>query len=249
LTADPAAYKIAPPCRSRIPMIDDPPVLTIRRKFQRPEQSLLEAFAATPTGFLVDAMAGHGALDRRIKPLPGTPMRFVGSALPCSNGPADNLALCAAVSFCMPGDVLVAATDGFTGCSVVGDLLLGIAQNRGAVAFVTDGLIRDITDIQALAFPAFAAGVSPNSPARNGPGTVGLPVVCGGLPVAAGDIVVGDPDGVVIVPREQAAAVLTRLEAVRANEAKMLKAVRGGLREPGFVAAILTSDRVRYVDE
>src|SRR5262245_34508257 len=70
------------------PMIDDPPVLTIRRKFQRAERSLLEAFAATSTGFIVDAMAGQGALDRRIKPLPGTPTRFVGSALPCSNGPA-----------------------------------------------------------------------------------------------------------------------------------------------------------------
>src|SRR5262249_61590417 len=147
---------------------------------------------------------GQGALDRRIKPLPGTPLRFVGSALPCSNGPADNLALCAAVSFCMPGDVLVAATDGFTGCSVVGDLLLGIAQNRGAVAFVTDGLIRDITDIQALAFPAFAAGVSPNSPARNGPGTVGLPVVCGGLPGAAGAIGGRAPHGGRAVRRAQA---------------------------------------------
>ena len=125
---------------------------------------------------------------------------------------------------------------------------LGIAKNRGAVGFVTDGLLRDLTDIQGLNFPAFAAGVSPNSPARNGPGTVGLPVVCGGMPVASGDIVVGDPDGVVIVPHAEIAAVLARLEAVRANEATMLKAVQGGLREPGFVTAILASARVRYID-
>jgi len=230
-------------------MIDDPPLLTIRRKFDRPERSLVDAFAGTPTGFIVDAMEGRGALDCRIKPLPGTPARFVGTALPCLNGPADNLALCAAAALCAPGDVLVAATDGFRGCSVVGDLLLGIAKNRGAVGFVTDGLLRDVTDIQTLAFPAFAAGVSPNSPARNGPGTVGLPVVCGGLPVAAGDIVIGDPDGIVIVPRAEIAAVLTRLAVVRANEAKMLKAVQGGLKEPGFMTAILASDRVRYIDE
>lgn len=230
-------------------MIDDPPLLTIRRHIKRPERSLIEAFAGTPTGFVVDALGGRGALDRAIKPLPGVPNRFVGTALPCLNGPADNLALCAAVAVCAPGDVLVAATDGFSGCSVVGDLLLGIARNRGAVGFVTDGLLRDITDIQALGFPAFAAGVSPNSPARNGPGTVGLPVVCGGLPVEAGDIVVADPDGVVIVPQRDIAAVLTRLAVVRANEAKMLKAVQGGLQEPSFVAAILASDRVRYIDE
>jgi len=230
-------------------MIDDPPLLTIRRNIQRPERTLIEAFAGTPTGFVVDALGGRGALDRSIKALPGTSQRFVGSALPCLNGPADNLALCAAVALCAPGDVLVAATDGFAGCAVVGDLLLGIAKNRGAVALVTDGLARDITDIQALAFPCFAAGVSPNSPARNGPGTVGLPVVCGGMPVAAGDIVIGDPDGVVIVPRTEIGAVLTRLADVRASEAKMLKAVQGGLREPGFMAAILASDRVHFVDE
>src|SRR5262249_31780269 len=114
--------------------------------------------------------------------------------------------------------------------------------------FVTDGMIRDLTDIQALVFPAFAAGISPNSPARNGPGTVGQPIVCGGLPVAPGDILIGDPDGVVIVPPADIAAVIARLDIVRANEAKMLQAVRGGLREPGFVAALLASDRVRYLD-
>lgn len=230
-------------------MIEDPPLLTIRRHIERPQRSLVDAFIGTSTGFIVDAMEGRGALDRNIKPQPGTPVRFVGTALTCQNGPADNLALCAAVALCAPGDVLVAATDGFSGCAVVGDLLLGIAKNRGAVGFVTDGLLRDLTDIQALDFPAFSAGISPNSPARNGPGTVGLPVVCGGMPVAAGDIVVGDPDGVVIVPRSEIGAVLARLEAVRAGEAQMLEAVRGGLREPGFITAILASDRVRYIDD
>ena len=230
-------------------MIDDPPLLTIRRNFQRPERTLLEAFANTPASFIVDALDGKGALDWRIKPLPGTPPRFVGAALPCLNGPADNLALCAAVAVCEPGDVLIAVADGFTGCAVVGDLLLGIAKNRGAVGFVADGLVRDLADIQALDFPCFAQGVSPNSPARNGPGTVGLPVVCGGLPVAAGDIVIGDPDGIVVVPRAAAKAVLARLDGVRAKEAKMLQAVRSGLKEPSFIADLLASDRVCYVDE
>jgi 4-hydroxy-4-methyl-2-oxoglutarate aldolase len=230
-------------------MIDDPPLLTIRRNIDRPERSLVEAFAGTPTGFIVDAMGGGGALDRNIKPQPGTPARFVGTALPCANGPADNLALCAAIAICEPGDVLVAATDGFTGCAVIGDLLLGIAKNRGAAGLVTDGLVRDITDIQALQFPCFATGISPNSPVRNGPGTVGLPIVCGGLSVAAGDIVIGDPDGVVIVPRAEAAAVLAGLAVVREKEAKLVKAVRDGLKEPSFVMALLASDRVRYLDE
>ena len=79
--------------------------------------------------------------------------------------------------------------------------------------------------------------------------SLGLPVVCGGVSVSSGDIVIGDPDGVVIVPRSEIRAVLAQLPAVRANEAKMLKAVQGGLREPGFITPILASDRVRYVDD
>src|SRR5262249_19151703 len=103
-----------------ISMIDDPPVLNIRRNFTRPNRcvlTVLPPFAESTTGFLVDSMAGQGPPDRHIKPMPGTPLRFVGTAMTCANGPADNLALAAAVTFCEAGDVLVAATDGFTGCS------------------------------------------------------------------------------------------------------------------------------------
>lgn len=230
-------------------MIDDPPLLTIRRKTARPDRALVESFAGTPTGFLVDAMGGHGALHASIKAVPGTPGRFIGTALTCANGPADNLALAAAVFLAEAGDVLVAATEGHTGCAIMGDLLLGMAKNRGVVAFVTDGLVRDLADIQALAFPCFAAGVSPNSAARNGPGTVGLPIICGGRAIASGDIVIGDGDGVVVVPQVEARAVLERLKDVRAKEAKMLEAVRGGLKQPGFMTDILAGNRVRYIDE
>lgn len=228
-------------------MIDDPPLLDIARAIARPSLDVIAAFAGTPTSFIVDAMGGRGAMDWRIKPV-GQVRPVVGVALTCHCGPADNLALCAAVARCQPGDVIIAATDGFTGTSVVGDLLLGIAKNRGALGLVTDGLVRDQNDIEALEFPCFAMGATPNSPARNGPGSVGLQVLCGGLPVASGDIVVADRDGVVIVPRSQAPAVIAQLERVRVAEADMLAKVKGGLREVGFVAPLLASDRVRHID-
>ena len=225
-------------------MIEDPPLLDIARTMRRPAAALVKKFRGVPTSFLVDAMEGHGALDWRIKPI-GPVMTFVGSALTCDCGPADNLALCAAVAECRAGDVLVAATGGFTGTAVVGDLLLGIAKNRGAVAFVTDGLVRDQNDIEALAFPCYGIGATPNSPARNGPGSVGLPIQCGGLQVTSGDIVVGDRDGVVIIPQQKAKAILASLDAVRAAEAQMLAKVKGGLKEVGFIADLLASKKVR----
>ncbi len=227
-------------------MIEDPPLLEIARHVERPAAALVENFRKTPTSFIVDAMGGGGALDWRIKPI-GPAAAFVGVALTCDCGPADNLALGAAVAQCQAGDVLVAATGSYTGAAVVGDLLLGIAKNRGAAAFVTDGLVRDTPDIEALGLPCFAMGVSPNSPARNGPGGVGLPVQCGGFRISSGDIIVGDRDGVVVVPRADIEIVLLRLTAVREAEASMLAQVKAGLKEVGFVAAI-PAGRIRHID-
>ena len=227
-------------------MIEEPPLLIIAKTSERPDAAVVEAFRGAPTSFVVDALGGVGALDWRIKPLVGASL--VGVALTCDCGPNDNLALCAAVAQCQPGDVLIAATGGFFGAAVVGDLLLGIARNRGAAGFVTDGLVRDLTDLEAVALPVYAMGLTPNSPGRRGPGTVGVPIVCGGGVIASGDIVVGDRDGIVIVPRARIAETLAALERVRAAEAAMLERVRGGLGDVAFVADLLNSERVRHVD-
>jgi 4-hydroxy-4-methyl-2-oxoglutarate aldolase len=142
--------------------------------------------------------------------------------------------------------VLVAATGGSTAAAVTGDLLLGVARNRGAVGFVTDGLVRDLADLEALGMPVYALGLSPNSPGRRGPGTVGLPIVCGGRAIASGDVIVGDRDGVVVVPRALIEATLAALDRVKAVEAAMSERVRGGLRElPGASAARRASDASR----
>jgi 4-hydroxy-4-methyl-2-oxoglutarate aldolase len=228
-------------------MIKDPPLLNIAREIKRPAKDILEGFRDAPPSFVTDAMGGRGAMDYRIKPI-GKASSFLGVALTCWCGPGDNLALAAAVAQCQPGDVLVAATDGFTATGVIGDLLMGIAKNRGAAAVVTDGMVRDADDIETLNFPCFATGLTPNSVVRNGPGTVGLPVQCGGVTVASGDIVLGGRDGVVVVPRTNAAHVLKELAAVREAEAALLAMVRGGLTEVGFVTELLASDRVRRVD-
>lgn len=225
-------------------MIKDPPLLTIRRDFARPAAADLAAFAGVPTGYAVDAMGGGGGLDHRIKPLLPVRAPLLGVAVTCQCGPADNLALFAALAVAQAGDILVAATDGFTATSVTGDLLLGMAKNRGIAGFVTDGLVRDLAGIQAVGLPVYCAGVTPNSPVRNGPGKVGLPVVLGGAAVESGDIVIGDQDGVVIVPRAQVAQVRAKLADVRAAEAALEAKVKAGLEIPDFIQSILDSDRV-----
>ncbi|MDP9138067.1 MAG: RraA family protein [Pseudomonadota bacterium] len=225
-------------------MIEDPPLLTIRRNFPRPEPATVAAFAGIPTGYAVDAMGGRGALDSCIKPLAPISSAVVGVAITCDCGPADNLALFAALAAARPGDFLVAAADGFRAAAIAGDLLMGMARNRGVVGLVTDGVVRDLAGILAVGLPVFCAGVTPNSGVRNGPGTVGLPVVVGGAAVASGDLIIADGDGVVVVPLSEAGAVLGKLAAVRTAEAALEAKVKAGLEVPDFIKAILASHRV-----
>lgn len=229
-------------------MIEDPPLLTIRRHFERPPAAAVAALRGVATGPLVDCMEGRGALAHSIKPLDADCAAFAGVAVTCWAGPADNLAVFGALSVVTAGDVIVAATDGFTATCLTGDLLVGMARNAGAGGFVTDGLLRDTDGIRRVGIPVFAAGVTPNSPARNGPGTVGQPITLGGVCVASGDVVVGDRDGVVVVPRERLDAVLARLARVADAEAALEAKVAAGLTIPDFFQSVIDSGRIEEID-
>jgi 4-hydroxy-4-methyl-2-oxoglutarate aldolase len=216
-------------------MIDEaPPIRT--QDFTRPPPEAVQALRGTPTGFVVDAMGGSGALDYRLRPAIAEQYAFCGVALTCHTGPADNLALVHALAAVRPDDVIVAAAEGHTGCAVTGDLLLGMARNAGAVGFVTDGCVRDLVGLRHVGLPAWARGVTPNSPHRSGPGTVGFPVTIAGHPVCSGDLILADLDGVVVVPQARIAQVLARLPAIREAEARADESVRRGATRPAFLA-------------
>ena len=225
-------------------MIDNPPLLSIHRGFRRPDPALVAAFRGAQTSHICDAMDGRGALDWRVKPLDPANAVFAGPAMTAHAYPADVVAMFGALVEAEPGDVIVCANDAFTATAVFGDLAAGMMRNKGVAAFVTDGLARDKAGIIATGLPVFCQGISPNSPARNGPGTVGAPVTLAGVHVCPGDIVVGDADAVVVVPLAQAAAVLARLRAVQAAEVETEAKVRGGLVIPGFMDAILSNARI-----
>ena len=229
-------------------MIVDPPVLSIRAKFPRPARKIVEAFAGVPTGHAVDAMGGSGAIDPRIKPLEVSGTVMVGVALTCNAGPADNLAVFGALVRREARRHSCGGDWGYSGTAVTGDLLLGMARNCGVAGFVTDGMVRDIVGILEVGLPVYCAGVTANSPARNGPGSVGEPLDLGGVRIEFGDILIGDRDGVVVVPRGNAPGILEALAAVRRAEPALEEKVKGGLQIPDFVLEILKSSRVRNID-
>lgn len=228
-------------------MIDEAPLLQIRRNFARPTKEQVATFAGVMTGFVADALGGRGALQPNVKPIAGSGP-FTGVALPCAAGPADNLAVFGALMIAEPGDVVMCATDGFQYAAVTGDLLLGMLKNKGVVGFVTDGAVRDLPGIRDVGLPCYATAVTPDSPAKNGPGTVGLPAVVGGVTVGPGDIVVGDEDGVVVVPFARIDATIERLEAVKAAEATMLAKVQGGMTLPDTIKAMADAGRFVQVE-
>jgi len=201
-------------------MIGDPVALTVRRRFERPAASLVARFSGLPTGFVTDAMNGAGAMSYRIKPI-APEMSFCGVAVTAFCPPMDNLAVMAALDFVEAGDVIVVGTQGSEAAGIVGDLWASGARARGVVGVVTDGLVRDVPGLLKVGLPTFAIGHNPNSAFKNGPGSINLPISCGGIAVEPGDIVVGDRDGIVVVPRLLAERVAERLEAVKKKEADM----------------------------
>ena len=232
-------------------MLETPPALTVRRSFQRPPRDAVAQLEGALTGQVADALGGLGALDASIKPIEGAPpsmQSFVGSAFPCMNSPADQLGLVGALAYAEPGDVLVVGTEAYLGTAVIGDLMAGMLLNRGASGLITDGAVRDTPGIIGVGLPVFSAGVSPNSPQRNGPGTVGLAISIGGVTVNPGDIVVGDVDGVVVVPQDALDDVINHVNEIRRMETEMEAKVKGGLTYPESWRAYLEPGAARFVD-
>ncbi|MEO3472403.1 hypothetical protein AAFN86_11085 [Roseomonas sp. CAU 1739] len=225
-------------------MIDNPPLLTIHRGHRRPDAALVEAFRGAQTSHLVDAMEGRGALDHRIKPMDPDNAAFAGPALTALSYPADVVGVFGALAEAQPGDVVVIANDAYTATAVVGDIVAGMMKNKGVAAFVTDGLARDKAGIVATGLPLFAAGIIPASPAANGPAVVGAPVTLGGQHVRPGDIIVGDADGVVVVPLDRAEQVLASLAAVRAAEVKAIARVESGATDNDRIREIVAAARI-----
>ncbi len=226
-------------------MIGDPPKLNIKRPGERLGQAALAPFLERSASFVVDAMQGRGALDHRIKPLDPA-SRFVGTALTARAGARDNLAALAALDLLSPGDVLMISAQGFTETAVLGDNMARIAKQRGAVAVVTDGAVRDADEIRAIGLPVFSQAVTPNSAFPSGPGEVGLPMSLGDVAIDTGDIVLGDADGVVVVARNRIAEVTESLEEVAKKEAALHAKIESGSFESLLSEEVRQS--IRYVE-
>lgn len=204
--------------------------MTVRRHdiaIPRLDPDALQAWVDIPAAVASDAQNRGQAMAGTIGPLHPT-MRIVAQARTVHCMVADNSALHAAIGLCQPGEVLVCNAEGFEDAAVFGGLMTRSALDQGVAGLVIDGAVRDSAEIVEAGFATFARAVVPRGPHKGFGGTIDGAISCGGIAVAPGDLIIGDADGVTVIPFARIDAVLAGARAILAREEKALASVAAG---------------------
>ena len=196
----------------------------------------IERFRDLAAANLADAMGRNHFMDGEIRQRSG--LSLCGPALTVYARPGDNLMVHKALQVAAPGDIVVVNTGDNRNSAVFGGMMCEVAVAAKLGGIVVDGAIRDVSDITALKFPAYSRTVCIGSCDKDGPGEINVPISCGGTVVMPGDIVVGDADGIAVVPREHAAEVIELVAKIVDYEKKRVAEIRAG--SPWFPAVDAT---------
>ncbi|WP_144743658.1 RraA family protein [Enorma burkinafasonensis] len=214
-----------------------------------PDPALVEAFAKLPTANIADTMNRSCACNPRIRLMsdPAQPIT-AGPAITVKTRAGDNLMIHAALEMVQPGDVLIVSNEGDSTRSLMGEIMFTLARYRKVAAIVLDGPIRDADAVAEMDYPIYATGSTPGGPYKEGPGEVNVPISCGNLEVNPGDIIVCDGDGVICVPRQDAAEILEKAQALSANDHKKVEAAATGTSKRQWVPDTLEKKGVEFID-
>jgi regulator of RNase E activity RraA len=192
----------------------------------RLSSTLVDRFRGLAAPNLADAMGRFNFMEPGIQSRSKLPLCGIAVTVLCR--PGDNLMVHKALQVAEPGDVVVVNTCGGTTTAVFGELMCHTASAKKLGGIVVDGAIRDVDGITRLEFPAFSRTVSPGACDKDGPGEINVPIACGGVAVMPGDIIVGDDDGVAVVPRESAEEVLGLVSDLMTRERARIAEIQRG---------------------
>ncbi|AME09957.1 MULTISPECIES: RraA family protein [Gemella] len=183
-----------------------------------------------PTGNIADnnnLVPNQGVMDTAIKPVDFR-MKMVGRAFTARCFPGDNLALHQAIYASKPGDVLILDLHGYVNAGHFGDIMATACKLHGLAGIVIDGSCRDAEDIKKLGFPVFSRGFNPSGTVKESLAQLDIPVHCGGIQINPGDIIVGDCDGVVVIPKEYEDKVFEKALAKFDHEVEVIRKLKQG---------------------
>ena len=216
-------------------------------KRELPPAEIVEGYKSLPAANVADCMGRLSALSSEIRLLSSPESEImVGVALTVKARPGDNLMIHAALAIAKPGDVIVVDGEGGLSSALMGEIMSQQCVALGVAAVVIDGAVRDSEAICELGFPMFAAGLNPNGPTKSVAGRLNHPISIGGVSVNPGDLVVGDADGVTVIEREKAAAMLPlaaqkvaaetkRITEIKSRQALAPAWLNGALRTAGVI--------------
>ena len=197
-------------------------------QIKRPSRMTVDKIAQFSVSSLHECMGKRGQMNHEIKPI-DSDMKVCGTSITVDCPVADNLTLHKAIEVAAEGDVLVVDAKGNKEAGGMwGEIMTIAAQTKGIRGIVIDGAVRDVRALLDLRFPTFASAISPGGTIKKTLGSINTPIVCGGVAVHPGDVVVGDADGVVVVPMNLSENLITKAEQRENAETEIKKRLRMG---------------------
>ena len=218
---------------------------------EMPDPKVMAQFKTIPASNTAEVMGRSCAMNPRIH-LVSQPKEqmMVGPAFTVKARAGDNLALHAALNLCHEGDVIVVSNEEDNTRALMGEIMMAFLKYTKKIAgIVLDGPIRDIDEIGHWDFPVYCTGTTPGGPYKEGPGEINVPISCGGVSVNPGDIILADPDGVIVIPRRDAPTILEEAKKFQAADETKLAAAKNGTAKREWVEKTLSEKGFEIIDD
>lgn len=220
-------------------------------KREMPDPALIEAFKEIPASNTADTMERSCAMNPRIKLMSSPKAQMsCGAAFTVKCRAGDNMGIHAAMRYVGEGDYLVISNEEDNTRSLIGEVMMTYLYKYKKIAgIIIDGPIRDIDEMGSWDFPIYATGTTPGGPYKEGPFEINVPIACGGISVNPGDIILADPDGIIVIPRKDGPAVLEAARKFKANDERKAGEAAQGIKDYGWIDKAFEAKKYEIIDE